>query len=262
MNKATFIGVDLAWSCENNSSGVALLRGDRQGAELEEVSILLASAAALAKYIFENSTEPTIVAVDAPLIIHNQTGQRPCETLIGKKYGDRGASCHSSNLSIGHCVSGIKLAEQLTQAGFRHAPAPVLSENHSVVLEVYPHPAILEFFSLPKIVKYKKGHVAEKQAGLKQLQNLLRGLPTFEPSIAATPRFSEFLSRDTNSLRGAALKGYEDQLDALLCSYIAYHYWYWGARKTEVFGNLDSGYIMVPHDIRAHRHSTASTGCA
>ena len=40
------------------------------------------------------------VSIDAPLIINNESGQRLCENQIGKTYGSRGASCHTSNLKF------------------------------------------------------------------------------------------------------------------------------------------------------------------
>ncbi len=47
-----------------------------------------------------HSGENTIVAIDAPSIILNETGQRACETAVGKRYGNRHASCHTSNMTL------------------------------------------------------------------------------------------------------------------------------------------------------------------
>ena len=51
---------------------------------------------------------------------------------------------------------------------------------------------------------------------------------------------------DPVDLRGQALKHNEDQLDALLCCYLAAHYWYWGAVRNEMIGDLTRGHIVVP----------------
>jgi len=94
------------------------------------------------------------------------------------------------------------------------------------MLEVYPHTALLELFRLPSIVRYKKGNVAERRSGQRVLQRRLWELSRFAPPLECTPKLSEFLSTDTNSLRGAALKSNEDALDAIVCAYTAYYYWF------------------------------------
>ena len=57
---------------------------------------------------------------------------------------------------------------------------------------------------------------------------------------------AELLSVDLDTLRGRALKAYEDTLDSLLCAYVAYYFWYWGFDRNEVFGDIESGYILNP----------------
>lgn len=41
--------------------------------------------------------EVDVVAIDAPLVVPNQTGQRTCERLIGRAFGRFHASAHTSN---------------------------------------------------------------------------------------------------------------------------------------------------------------------
>jgi predicted RNase H-like nuclease len=45
---------------------------------------------------------------------------------------------------------------------------------------------------------------------------------------------------------GAALKAVEDQLDSLICAYVAAHWWYWGSDRNWVLGDATTGYIVVP----------------
>jgi predicted RNase H-like nuclease len=244
--EAAFIGIDLAWRSEKNPSGCAVLRGDRRGARLTDLTASLVSCPAVVSYIENHATASTFVAIDAPLIIPNKTGQRPCETLIGRHYGARHASCHSSNLSLYPQAASVYLASQLASRGFRHAPDLAHPENQRVMLEVYPHPALLELFQLPSTIKYKKGNIARKRSGQRELQERLKELSLFAPPLESTPRLSEFLATDTNLLRGTDLKAHEDELDAIVCAYIAYHYWFWGPGGTRLFGDLDSGYIILP----------------
>jgi predicted RNase H-like nuclease len=39
-------------------------------------------------------------------------------------------------------------------------------------IEVFPHPAMIHLFQLSRILKYKKGNLAEKKAELQKLQPL------------------------------------------------------------------------------------------
>jgi predicted RNase H-like nuclease len=244
--EATFIGIDLAWRSEKNPSGGAVLRGNRQCARLMDLTSSLASCQAVLSYTEKHATRSTCVAIDAPLIIPNKTGQRPCETLIGKQYGARHASYHSSYRLLYPHAGSVHLASQLVSRGFRHAPELKHLENQRVMLEVYPHPALLELFQLPSIIKYKKGNVAQKRSGQWELQERLKELCFFVPPLESTARLSRFLATDTNLLWGAKLKAHEDELDAIVCAYIAYYYWFWGSNGSRLFGDVDSGYIILP----------------
>lgn len=244
VGETAFIGIDLAWRGKKPSGG-AVLKGDRRCARLIEVAPLLSYAAVLA-FLETHAKDPSVVAIDAPLVICNQTGQRRCETLIGKHYGARHASCHTSNLSLYPDPDSIHLASHLISHGFRHAPDITHPGHKRVMLEVYPHAALIELFRLPSILRYKKGNVATKRTGQRDLQQRLKELSVFAPPLCSTPRLSEYLGADVNSLRGAARKVYEDGLDAIVCAYVAYYYWFWGSDATYLFGDVDSGYIIVP----------------
>jgi len=61
----------------------------------------------------------------------------------------------------------------------------------------------------------------------------------------------EVLAVDLNELIGQRLKNFEDWLDALFCAYLAYYFWYWGWERNELFGDIESGYILNPKTSRA-----------
>jgi predicted RNase H-like nuclease len=152
----TFIGIDLAWR-SRNPTGAAVLKGDRSGARLEVVTSLSPEHSVI-DFIRAHVTDNTIVAIDAPLIIVNQTGQRQCETEVGKRYGRREVSCHTSNLTLFPDASSVLLTRQLLAEGFVHANLEKEQEG-KIVAEVYPHAAMVALWDLPKTIKYKKGLV-------------------------------------------------------------------------------------------------------
>ena len=79
-----------------------------------------------------------------------------------------------------------------------------------------------------------------------RLQSLLTALRDAEPALAPAAAGASLTAADLQSLRGTALKHHEDALDAWFCAYLALHTWYWGAEKTEVVGDFETGYIVLP----------------
>ncbi|MDT4968770.1 MAG: hypothetical protein QOJ64_3507 [Acidobacteriota bacterium] len=241
----TFIGIDLAWKSQRNPTGVAVLKGDRRGALLE-LTDSLAAKDSVAEFVSTRATASTVIAIDAPLIIGNQTGQRECETAISKRYGARDASCHTTNLSLYRDASSVALTAQLVTQGFRHVDPNASEQQDRIMMEVYPHAAMVELWNLKKIIKYKKGSPEVKREGLKRLRRHMIGLCNDQPPLLCTGELMGLLGKSLNDLVGRSLKKYEDQLDALICAYLAYYFWYWDWEKNEMYGDIKSGYIVNP----------------
>ncbi|MEO1447839.1 MAG: DUF429 domain-containing protein, partial [Cyanobacteria bacterium J06635_11] len=107
-------------------------------------------------------------------------------------------------------------------------------------IEVFPHPATIQLFNLPQILKYKKGRLASRAKALEELRShILQQLPQHTP-----PLIIETLPNIPTA--GKALKAVEDQLDSIICAYVAAHWWYWGGSQNWVIGDRASGYIVVP----------------
>lgn len=234
-------GVDLAWQPERNPSAVALGALHGQRLSVDAVTGSLVSLDEVMSAI-DREGQPHGVAVDAALIIRNQAGQRPCERDLNKDYRSRSAGCHPSNLTLYPDAASVKLGESLSARGLKHYGEPAGPWQ----IECYPHPAIIELFSLPERLRYKKGSVKEKRGGQIRLAELIQerasdtGLSVvFSESVA--PIFDPQLIA---ALRGKALKANEDQLDAIVCLLIAAHYQ--AGSAVEAYGDTASGYIVVP----------------
>lgn len=124
-----FIGIDLAWS-EGNPSGAAII--DDEGV-LVRASGNICSNQELWEFTGLNGSEDAIVAIDAPLIVNNPTGQRPVERQLTEIFGPYDAGPHSANLSnpmfqetgriqqfVWVCAS-TQYSETSTAAGFRRS---------------------------------------------------------------------------------------------------------------------------------------------
>ena len=234
----TFIGIDLAWHPERNLSGAAVLAWNGLELQLLSAATPLAGLDAVKSFVDDHLTDHTTVAVDAPLIIRNTSGLRPCEREVGRRYGARHACCHSSNLTLYPNAASVRLESWLLARGFVHG---IGAEHSRTMIEVYPHSAFVALFDLPSIIRYKKGNVADKCSGLRIVQKTLSLLP-----IRQCETLMHFLKHDPVTLRGITRKSFEDTLDSIFCAYLAFHFWRHGSHGSEVFGDLESGYIVNP----------------
>ena len=176
------------------------------------------------------------IAIDGPLVINNQAGQRDCEKEVSRAYGSRKAGCHPSNLSLYPDPSSVRLSNRLLEEGFRHLG----NANEKWQIEVYLHHAIIEFFELSERLKYKKGLVGERRAGQLNLANLIR-----RTNVELAAGVEHFTAEShINALRGAALKQNEDALDSIICAMIAANYAF--EHEGVTYGNVDDGYIYIP----------------
>ncbi len=244
----SFIGIDMAWKIDGNHSGIAIMEGDSEQVRLTMLSADITSMAGVVDFVADHAATDAVVAIDAPLVVRNATGQRDCERLITSHFGRFHAGCHPSNLGHPHTAIGGRVVSELVKRGFEHAFAigEAKGRGGRWVFEVYPHPAMVRLFGLNRIIRYKKGRVSEKRDGLAVLRQHLLNLADGSNGLVQSPELTGALARDLSGLRGEALKGYEDTLDAIFCAYLAWHCWRWGAERNEMFGTLADGYIVVP----------------
>ena len=188
--------------------------------------------------------EPAVIAVDAPTLIPNATGMRLCDRLTHKHFGRYHAGCYPANLGRPFAQRTVDFGLSLEARGFVHAPFNTPQQIQRFQIEVFPHPAMIHLFELPQILKYKKGKLAERRSELVRLRQLISDrLPHHTPclDLIHSPQ-----SLPEIPLTGAAMKAVEDQLDSLICAYVAAHWWCWGLERNWVLGDRETGYIVVP----------------
>ena len=136
----------------------------------------------------------------------------------------------------------------LESRGFLHCPRPHAPQlGRRWFFEVYPHPAHVVLFRRTRIIKYKKGPIASRRCGLEEFrQSLIEHLSVAQPSLKITVALQSFLDQPLEMLRGAALKQYEDKLDAVFCAYLAAYFWAWSYQRNEMIGSYETGYIINP----------------
>lgn len=232
-------GIDLAWQGEHNPSAVAIGCIQSNQLVLESLEPTVYGLTRIVEHLTKQEGLQGI-AIDAPLIIKNESGQRGCEKALSREYGSRKASCHTSNKRLYPEALSVELSSILQAQGFDH-----LAMNKWQI-ECYPHPAIIECFDLPERLAYKKGSVADRKLGQIKLARLILSLERSRLLPLLIPKeFKRHLSGEyIRSIKGRLLKTNEDALDAILCLYIAGLYSI-KARST-VYGDKELGYIFVP----------------
>jgi predicted RNase H-like nuclease len=229
------VGVDLAWG-ERKRDGLCLIEASRHRAVVRAVAHTLGDEAFLWWLQEHTKALPVMVMVDAPIVCPNATGSRPVDRLTHRLFGRQHAGCHPANST--KCPRPARLAKRLAAAGckigwdFRSASR--------LVCEVYPHPAMLRLFGLDRIVKYKRGPVANRRREFRRLQALLRNcLAQKFPELKLNEQTTELLTAGWS-------KPVEDKLDALFCALIGCHHYLRGPGQSEVLGDRKSGFILLP----------------
>jgi predicted RNase H-like nuclease/ppGpp synthetase/RelA/SpoT-type nucleotidyltranferase len=246
------IGVDLAWGVKR-PSGLAVVDNDGGLVQVSTVRTDEEILAALAPYVVDDC----LVAIDAPLVVTNPTGNRPAEAALNQDFAKYDAGAHPANTGKPE-FEGVPRGAGLCQAlGLDMNPR---SGRRRRALEVYPHPALVSLFRLGRTLKYKNkpGRDLESlRSEMLALMDLLEGLSEADPALALAPPRSEspvwvgLRSQVETATRKSQLRVVEDQVDAVVCAYVAL----FAARRPEeltTYGDFESGYIVtptLPHDL-------------
>ena len=151
---------------------------------------------------------------------------------------------------IGLLLRGlVGLGQSLGDRGFHHAATITAQQCGRYQIEVFPHPAMVKLFDLERILKYKKGNLAQRKAELKKLQHgICQKLTNLTPALSLnSPLAKTVITAELSHYSGQELKTLEDQLDSLICAYVGAYWWYWGDQRNWVLGDEQEGYIVVPN---------------
>lgn len=239
MSKAgnvAFLGVDLGWY--GKPSGLASIAITDEGLCLRATTRLQDSGDILAWIQSEAGKGSVVVAVDAPLVICNRTSIRDAEREMNRDFRRFHAGCHAANLGRPFAQNVLSFSHRLADRGFGHGAEMTAREEGRFQIEVHPHAATVNLFDLPRIVKYKRGPHATRVKELRRLRRLiLSRFPLLHPALSL--RLPGIPSTGN-------LKPVEDQIDAVMCAYIAAHWWFWARQRNRVYGCRGTGYMVVP----------------
>ena len=240
-----YVGVDLAWG-ERKPTGLAVL--DAAG-RLVHVSAAVTDdeiVAALRPF----TAGACLVAIDAPLIVVNATGNRPAEAALNRDFARFDAGAHPANLGKAE-FSGQPRGARL--AGLLGLDLNPRSGRTRRAIEVYPHPATIALFRLGRTLKYKNRTGRDLESLRDQLLTLvalMEGLRTAEPALVldapvGAGAWAALREAAESARRKSELRVVEDQVDAVLCAYIG-RFATLRPEDTTTYGDGETGYIVTP----------------
>lgn len=235
------LGIDAAWTV-SQPSGVALVAkrqaawqmvalsptyqdfhtraADTLGQEHSPDSFRPDAAALLASSKKLCGHWVSLVAIDMPLARQPIVGRRPSDDAVSRAYGARKCGTHSPS-----ATRPGRISDELT-AGFANAGYPLQTTSISSpgLIEVYPHPALVQLSFASERLPYKvskasrywpKSTTAERRILL--LQEWARIVELLDAEIEGV---AGALPPPDNGSRGSELKSYEDMLDAVVCCWV------------------------------------------
>lgn len=221
------------------SSGQAVDWTERPPGGLPPVDDLLESARLIAgKY-------PDMVTVDMPVSRSPITGRRVADNAISRAFGARGCSTHSPSTDRPGEV-GAHLTTHLFERGYELLTTSSDRRRGCVLVEVYPHPALLVLMQRDYQVPYK---VSRRNKYWKDVPPAQRKSNLVTELVQIFDRLrGQIDGLDATWLKGLdlisfeAMKRYEDTLDALVCAWVGVKILE-GAAKP--YGD-DEGAVWVP----------------
>ena len=238
------IGVDLAWGTKSPTGltildaegGLVLCRSLTTDDELdEELAPWLAGSC--------------LVAMDAPLIVVNETGRRPCEAALSRAFAAQHAGAYPCNTGLPTFADGGRAARFAKRHGLSVDATVEPAAGQRRAIEVYPHSATVALFNLPKVLPYKArtGRTLEsRREALLWFVDLLAGLPGLADPSGIFPRLRREV---TSAPTGAALRRSEDPIDSIMCAYVGRLFQeaqLFPDVTTVVIGDAETGAIVTP----------------
>jgi predicted RNase H-like nuclease len=243
MSKPRYVGVDLAWG-ERNRTGLAAL--DATGRLIESGTVRTDDE--IAGFVGRSPTDTLVAAIDAPLVVPNQTGRRPCEAAVSSLFGRYHAGAHPANRGNRMFLPEPRGARLAARLGWRLDPALRPQAGIKACIEVYPHPAMVSLFRLDRVIPYKRKRGRDLPSLKLAYASLLSHMEHTCGAVLGLPESARWRRvRDTaaGAIRKRDLAQIEDEVDAIFCAYLA---WLWATDpdRMTVIGDATTGYIVTP----------------
>lgn len=234
------LGIDAAWTV-TQPSGVAVAAQDGAGWVLVAAASSYAAfdaiaagralpmrpagaapnAAALLAAAHSLCGAPvSLAALDLPLAHTPIVSRRPCDDAVSRAYARHKCSTYPPSATRPGPISD-KLRADFARTGYALCTTEL---NLPGIMEVYPHPALLTLSGASERLPYKAGKTRIYWPALDRTQRRAQLLSQWAAIVARLEQHisgvSAALPPPPSDARGAALKAYEDMLDAVICAWV------------------------------------------
>jgi predicted RNase H-like nuclease len=236
------LGIDAAWTC-TQSSGVALAAETAAGWELKAVApsyqrfhALMADdlvgevrpsgsipdpAALLASCSARYDRAVDLIAIDMPLSHEPINGRRVSDNAISKEYGQRKCGTHSPTASRPGRMSD-DMRENFGRAGYQLQTIAISAPG---LIEVYPHSALVQLARAPERLPYKASKVHKYWPALVPKKRRAKLYRQWSEIVALLENEIRGVAAALSELElgasGAKVKAREDEIDAVVCAWVA-----------------------------------------
>jgi predicted RNase H-like nuclease len=258
------LGIDAAWTT-TGSSGVALLVHDDcsihfvgaapsyegfcglvGGTPCEwkkapggclEIDAILVAARTLAH------CDVDVVAIDMPVSCVEIDGRRKADNALTAAYGNRGAGTHSPN-ALRPGAYGRRISEEFRRRGYAIATTTSAPATSRSLLEVHPHPALIQLTGAPYRLTYKIARVRKYWPSLRPPERREEVKKVWIEIVEALRGRISGLSLDLPPSHASVreFKHFEDALDAIVAAWVGVMFMW---SKAQPFGD-ETAAIWVP----------------
>ncbi len=195
-------------------SSRSLLSQKRPTGSPPQIAALLAAAAVLCGQVVD------LVAVDMPLARSAIVGRRYSDDEVSRAYGGRKCGTYTPSVLRPGPLSDA-LTEDFARAGY-----PLRTETIATpgLIEVYPHPALVELTGAAERLPYKASKVGTYWPSATRSERRTRLYQQWREIIASLEGeiggVATALPKLESNAGVADMKAYEDMLDAITCAWV------------------------------------------
>lgn len=186
-----------------------------------------------------------IVTVDMPISTVEFSSRRIADEKVSRTFGGLGCSTHSPTKERPGLM-GKTISSEFVEMGFTIGTTETLKSKTDCILEVYPHPAIINLLNLDYRLKYKVSRSTILWPNTRMRYRIEKCIYQFNRIFNALcddiDCIPKFLPNPNTTYTLAELKKYEDVLDALVCAWVGIKYF---KNSAIPFGD-DKAAIWIP----------------
>ena len=155
-----------------------------------------------------------------PMALVAITSRRASDQAVSRQYGGRGSGTHTPSAVRPGLISDA------VSAAFTSEGYPLLVDRVTCpgLMEVYPHPALIELSSAPRRLPYKIQKTGKYWPGLSVTQKRENLLAVWAEIVGALDArisgVAAMLPLPTIGASTATMKSFEDMLDAVVCAWV------------------------------------------